>query len=515
MEKGDRVIVLAAKDTWGDAIKPEASHYVSSVGRALIAVRLENEEMYGEVSVWTVKPEDVVAVGDKVIVSATEDRYGDEIKPDAVHVIDSIDSDGEVWLELPDSKAYKGQVLWGVHISDIKRKVTEEDEDDVGEIPVGTTVKIVDLTASNVNLEEYAGWKVGDVGEITGTDIPSDLPYKITVFGKHQSTWVRPSAFEIVKPTVGTIVELVKPEATNIGKPTGYQDWERGTRGVIVNTTSNYKFGYQVDIEGDGAGLWCSAEAFKILYPTDHPVAKSLATRSDFRTGDVVRMKDGHPYSGETKILGKQVETGFRFDPEEDYYWNRSYRSDRAELVKPFELRSDIDPMKYLVPETCAPQPQFAVGDYVKPLPSADSTYSITNSDMTLGKVVGVRSDKINVQIVEHKSDFGVGDSFWVDPTHFEKTELVAKSASSTATTAEVMVNGVKYRIVDRVPKTGDQLLITREGNHYLAVGSVATVTGTALSGGVHVNGSDRTSGITIRQHIRPTDFAVIEAICG
>ncbi|MCG7345349.1 hypothetical protein MHZ92_14515 [Sporosarcina sp. ACRSL] len=141
------------------------------------------------------------------------------------------------------------------------------------------------------------------------------------------------------------------------------------------------------------------------------------------------------------------------------------------------------------------------VGDYVKPLPSADDEYSVTDRRMKLGKVVELPiTGAIKVEIIAHEESRQIGKKFAVLAKHFVK-----------ATDAEVAEAMPK-------PKTGDIVVITANTNDSVNevgdIGKVGDVHFNAHSVRVKVEGRSDVGNWTRYSEMRlatPTEVAQYE----
>ena len=126
--------------------------------------------------------------------------------------------------------------------------------------------------------------------------------------------------------------------------------------------------------------------------------------------------------------------------------------------------------------------PNFEVGDYVVALPSADENYSITTTEMRLGKVREVQYDLIRIEILSHSECKGcVGDILPVESKYFRK-----------ATDEEVAKFKNEY-----IPKEGDIVVITANTNGSLnKVGDIGQVGERLGSEGVQVRVPGKPNGL-------------------
>lgn len=122
------------------------------------------------------------------------------------------------------------------------------------------------------------------------------------------------------------------------------------------------------------------------------------------------------------------------------------------------------------------------VGDYVVALPTADERYSITNSEMRLGKVKDVQGDLINIEILEHsRSKAFVGEELFALSKYFRK-----------ATDEEVAKIKNEY-----IPEEGEVVVITGNTNGSInKVGDVGRVGERLGNKGVQVHVPGKPNGL-------------------
>ncbi|WP_060207075.1 hypothetical protein [Sporosarcina koreensis] len=166
-------------------------------------------------------------------------------------------------------------------------------------------------------------------------------------------------------------------------------------------------------------------------------------------------------------------------------------------LYHPTFKRTEANTLVY------APKAQsFQVGDYVKPLPSADSEYGITGGSMKLGKVKTVNSDLFYIEVVAHENSRIIGRELNVRTKHFRK---------ATQEEVEAVTQ----------PKTGDIVVITANTNGSRnAVGDIGKVGYTdGICANVDVPGKPKTPKVrgnwTILTEMRlatPAEIAKYEA---
>lgn len=116
-------------------------------------------------------------------------------------------------------------------------------------------------------------------------------------------------------------------------------------RGEKVRRIVTCDAGTTVCVNGDG---WQFARELRLIFPANHPVAQSLASRKDgeWREGDAVRIGDiAHFRHGDTVTLGKERGVSFvqyEIADEDGGFFAPKYHGYGAKLVTPRELRVDI-----------------------------------------------------------------------------------------------------------------------------------------------------------------------------
>jgi Mind bomb SH3 repeat domain len=133
-------------------------------------------------------------------------------------------------------------------------------------------------------------------------------------------------------------------------------------------------------------------------------------------------------------------------------------------------------------------QPKFEVGDYVVPLSEADEAYSITNTNMKLGKITHVYSDvDIRVEIIAHENNAKIGEDYRVEPKYFRKatTEEIEKAEEAA-----------RWAKIGRKPgefKKGDIVRVVDKGTSNLQVGEIGELGEDNGRGSFRVNGRLKT----------------------
>ncbi len=137
----------------------------------------------------------------------------------------------------------------------------------------------------------------------------------------------------------------------------------------------------------------------------------------------------------------------------------------------PIRVSTDDD-CDYFEPEDLElveDKPKFEIGDYVVALPEANEEYSITTTDMKLGKVVEEDSwdseDDIMIEIVAHKA-VQTSMSFSVNSKYFRKaTEDEIAEATKPSEGDIVVITANTNHSLNTVGDTGVVAKISRNGN--------------------------------------------------
>jgi hypothetical protein len=208
-----------------------------------------------------------------------------------------------------------------------------------------------------------------------------------------------------------------------------------------------------------------------------------VKTEDNAEAGDLVRVidKDGIGYVTQGGFYETYIDgdDDLVFDDDDGdkrvYYLNDdaletfrkvSETKDSADLAERLaELERQFEALKERVGAKEEPKaesaPKFEVGDYVVPLPESDGKYAVTNTEMKLGKVTHVYSDgDIKIEIVAHKNEYAVGDSYRVEPKHFRK---------ATAEEIEKAAEEARWAKIGRKPgefKKGDIVRVLKDNPH-------------------------------------------------